>query len=155
MNKTKQFLAYLIQNNPAVPITSLMKLSYLIDLVSMKKTKRKISNFIYKRYKYGPFDNRIYNILKELEQTVVVEDVAYSHSGDEYIVYKYKEGVDFSFDQLAERERKIISEVLSTVRGYGAKALTELTYKTKPMIKIKAQIENDAGLNQILDLKAS
>lgn len=155
MTKTKQLLAYLIKNNPGVPITSLMKLSYLIDLVYIKKTNKQISNFKYKKYKYGPFDNRIYNILKELEKTLIFEDVAYSHNGDEYIVYKVKEGVDFPFDQLTDKEQKTINEVLSTVRGYGAKALTELTYKTKPMIKIKAQIGNDAGLNEILNLNAT
>lgn len=156
MKKTKQLLAYLIQNNPAVSITSLMKLSYLVDLVSVKKTNQKISDFQYRRYKYGPFDNHIYILLKDMiKRKIIHEDSALSEMGEEFIVYRYNAEIDQSFDQITPKEKEIIDEVLGSLRGYGAKALTELTYRTKPMQKIRAKIGNNEGLNKALDLRAN
>jgi len=155
MKKTRQLLAYLIQNHPGFSITSLMKLSYITDLVSIQKTGNPMSGFEYKRYKYGPFDDKIYQYLSELKiGNVIDEDVAYSQTGDEYIIYNFNEKEEFSFDKLTDEEKGIMDEVLESLKGYGAKALVELAYKTKPMKKIGAKIGNDKGLNQRLDLKA-
>jgi len=37
--KTFQVLSYIIKNHPNVSVTSLMKLSYLVDLVAIDKGK--------------------------------------------------------------------------------------------------------------------
>ena len=147
-NKTKQLLAFIIQNHPGVSITSLMKLSYIIDLVSIQKTGNPISNFEYLRYKYGPFDNKIYDYLAELRlNNVVNDDVAYSQTGDEYVIYNFNENNEFKFDKLSEEEKDIALEVIEELKGYGAKALVELAYKTKPMKKLGAQLEKLLTLN--------
>lgn len=154
MKKTKQLLAYLIQTNPAVSITGLMKLSYLVDLVAVKKNHAEISDFKYRRYKYGPFDNRIYNVLKDLlKRGVIWEDSALSEMGEEFIVYKFNEKSDSSFEQITPEEKEIIDGVVGSLKGYGAKALTQLTYRTKPMQKIGAKIGNDKGINVGLNLR--
>jgi uncharacterized phage-associated protein len=132
-----------------------MKLSYIVDLVSINKGKRQISCFKYRRYKYGPFDDKIYQYLTELRMKNVINgDVAYSPMGDEYITYFFNEKEEFSFDKLSKKEKEIIDEVLEIVKGYGAKALVELSYNTKPMKKIGAKVGNNKGLNQKLDLTA-
>lgn len=154
-NKTKQLLVYLIQNHPGVSITSLMKLSYIADLVSINKGENQISDFKYRRYKYGPFDDKIYQYLTELRMmNVINDDVTYTPMGDEYVIYNFNEKKDFAFDKLSEEEKAVIDEVLETVKGYGAKALVELSYNTKPMKKIGAKMGNDKGLNQVLNLSA-
>ena len=43
-DKTLQFLTYVVKNYPNVSITGLMKLSYIIDLVAIKKGKDKVIN---------------------------------------------------------------------------------------------------------------
>lgn len=151
--KTKQTLTYIIQNYPDVSITSLMKLSYIVDLVSIKKNRNQISGFEYKRYKYGPFNDKIYQYLTELKiEGFIIEDVAYTQTGDEYIIYKPNERKELSFDKLKDEERIIIDEVIEALKGYGAKALVEFTYRTNPMKKLGAKIGNNKGLNQKLDL---
>jgi uncharacterized phage-associated protein len=132
-----------------------MKLSYIIDLVSIQKTGNPISNFEYLRYKYGPFDNKIYDYLAELRlNNVVNDDVAYSQTGDEYVIYNFNENNEFKFDKLSEEEKDIALEVIEELKGYGAKALVELAYKTKPMKKLGAKTNNEKGLNEKLDLRA-
>ena len=155
MKKTKQLLAYLIKNHSNPTVTSLMKLSYLIDLVNIQKTDKQISNFKYTRYMYGPFDYKIYNYLKDLiKEGVISEDSDYTSRGDEYIIYIFNEdNEDFKFDRITEKQKDAIDEVLDIVNGLGAKALTELAYKTKPMKRINVQIGDTKNLNVPLDLK--
>jgi len=57
-------------------------------------------------------------------------------------------------NKISDDEKEIIDEVLESLEGYGTKALTELTYRTKPMKKIRATLNNKAGLNKTLDLNA-
>jgi uncharacterized phage-associated protein len=155
LTKTEQLLAYLIQRHPAVTITSLMKLSYIIDLISVQKTNKQISNFEYRRYKYGPFDQRIYTSLKDLlKKEIVVEDGVCISSGEEIIIFNFNENKLPDFNLLTQSEKEIIDEVLETLEGFGTKALTELTYKTKPMKKIGAKLGGERGLNKKLDLRA-
>jgi uncharacterized phage-associated protein len=154
VKKTKQLLAYLIQSNPCISITSLMKLSYLVDLLSTKERNKKISGFEYKRYKYGPFDEKIYANLNYLkDKKIICEDAAISETGDEFIVYKPLTSTPL--EQITEDEKKIIDKVVKSLKGYGSRALTELTYRTAPMKRIGAEIGNEKGINQRLDLKAN
>lgn len=156
MDKTRQLLAYLIQNHPSISITALMKLTYICDLVSIKKHNSKISDFDYVRYKYGPFDQNIYNYISDLRREgVIIEEPAYSPMGDEYITYRINDATSFCIDKLGVNDIQVADEVLESLKGYGAKALVDLAYKTKPMAKIGARQDNDAGLNEKLDLRAS
>lgn len=155
MEKTKQLLAYIIQNHPSISITALMKFAYICDLVSLKKGNSKISNFEYVRYKYGPFDQNIYNYISELRRdSAIIEEPSYTPMGDEYITYKINESVPCCIDKLTSSDIKVADEVLESLKGYGAKALVDLAYKTKPMLIIGAKQDNDAGLNEKLNLGA-
>ena len=88
MEKTKQLLAYLIQNHPSVSITGLMKLAYISDLVSIKKHNKQISDFDYVRYKHGPFDKRIYPLINDLVcEGIISEEPEYTSLGTEYVIY--------------------------------------------------------------------
>ena len=74
---------------------------------------------------------------------------------EEYILYMNNpERATLSYDKITKKEINIIHEVLTTVRGLGAKALTEIAYKTKPMKAIGAEIGNKKGLGLPLDLNA-
>lgn len=156
MDKTIQLLAYLIEKHPETSITGLMKLAYISDLVSIKKTGNQISNFEYTRYKYGPFDKRIYQCVNDLVAAEnVIENASYTPRGDEYVVYSFNDETDFKYSQLSEQEKNVLDEVTEILCGYGAKALVDLAYLTEPMKKIGATQENDVGLNQRLDLRIS
>lgn len=153
-SKTQQLLAYLIKNHHQVSITSLMKLSYIIDLVSVNETGDTISNFEYMRYHYGPFNPQIYHYIDCLrDEGVLRERLEYTDYGAEFVVFEYT-GEDDSFDKLNEAEIGIIDVTLKKLRGYGSAALTDLAYNTKPMRKLGAELGNDKGLNEKLDLEA-
>jgi len=154
--KTKQLLTYISKNYMPATVTSLMKLAYLIDLVAISKDDNKISDFEYRRYKYGPFDSRIYEYLSVLvKDNIFKEEIEYTNSGDEYITYKFNdEKRDIRFEKLSEKDFEAINEVIESVRGYGVKILTQITYKTKPMLALGATLGGEENLNAPIDLKA-
>jgi uncharacterized phage-associated protein len=153
-NKTSELLAYITMKHPKLSITSLMKLSYLIDLVHIKKTNKQISSFNYSRYKYGPFDNSIYEYISSLVgNDIIKEDSELTPYGGEYIVY-YCDDDEITFDNLSIKEQETIDEVINSVIGFGAKALVELAYRTKPMQKIGATVGGNEHLDELLDLRA-
>ena len=137
-------------------ITSLMKLTYLIDLVSVTKGEKQISDFTYRRYRYGPFDQKIYEYLDDLiKNKILIDKTEYTPMGEEYIIYEFNEAKeDIKLEKLSKSELDTINEVLENVKGYGVKTLTEITYKTKPMIKLGATLGGDENINVKLDLKA-
>lgn len=150
--KTKQLLHFIISRHPNASITELMKLAYLIDLVSVKEGNKQISNFEYKRYYYGPFDDKIYQILENsLVNGKIKAETKYSYDGSEYVVYSVM-NEDFECDALTDRDREIARRVLEELKGYGAKTLTEIAYKTAPMKKIGATLGGNEGLNTVLNL---
>jgi len=154
--KTRQLILYLIKYNPRVSLTSIMKLAYLADLISVKKLKNKISNFEYRRHHFGPFDKKIYSYLEDLtEKELIISETDYGLTDEEFNIFSInpKIDVDMEFIQLSEDEKKIIDELLNSVRGYGAKVLTEIAYKTKPMKALKATLGGSENLGVRLNLR--
>ncbi|MFH1187231.1 MAG: Panacea domain-containing protein [bacterium] len=153
--KNKQLLAYIVKNHPKVSVTGIMKLCYLIDLFSIKKRKKQISNFQYVRYYYGPYDKKISEELEELvREKIIIPSGDFTPSGDEYVIYNYNDEKDYSFN-LIEKDKEQIDAVLENLKGYGAKTLTEVAYKTKPMLKLGATLGGKENIGVELDLNAS
>ncbi len=137
-------------------VTVLMKLSYLIDLISFKRRGEKITDYRYIRYFYGPFDRKINDDIQELIDANEVEPKScFTGSGEEFIIYKNAKLTDSITENFAQEEQDIIDEVLESVKGYGAKALTEIAYKTKPMVALKATLGGTENLNETLDFSAN
>ena len=155
-SKNAQLLTYLIKNHERSSVPSLMKLCYLVDLVCVQESQPKVSDFEYKRYHYGPFDTQIYDELQELiDNGAVKPEQEYTAKAEEYVIYTINDAEKMDFSSLTEKDEEMTDVVLEHVKGYGAKTLTEITYKTKPMLKLGATIGGSENLNEPLDLKAS
>lgn len=153
MNKNFQLLAYLAKEHPSASITVLMKLSYLVDLISIKKLGHQISDFEYMRYSYGPFTQKIYGIVEELIlQKILATKNDYAGGSVEYITYTYTNPDNFSFDKISAEEISVIDEIMTELKGYGAKTLTEIAYKTQPMVKLGATLGGSENLFKTLNL---
>jgi len=151
--KTKKLISYIIQKCGSTTITSIMKLSYLIDLISVKKTGKQISGFQYERYLFGPFDKGIYIYIQELiKEKTLKERLAFTPGGDEYIVYEPTGKADRETEGLKKTEIALIDSVLGELGGLGAKSLSQIAYATGPMKKLGATMGNRKGLNKLLDL---
>lgn len=153
-SKTKQLLIYIAKQHPDTSVTSFMKLCYLIDLVSVKKTAKQITDFEYRRYNYGPFDDTIYEYLNTLvKEGVFSARNEYTSRGDDFIVYSLNQSYEEKEgESLAVEDMAMVDEVLEAVKGFGAKTLTEIAYKTKPMVALNATLGGNENMNQVLNL---
>ncbi len=150
INKTNALVAYVAKNHGTATITSLIKLAYLIDYVSMKKRGYQISSFNYCRWHFGPFDQSIYEVRDALLASNLLESKVEYNTFAEYQVYSCDTDVDMSI--FSEEEMAIIDGLLLQTKGYGPKMLTDVAYTTPPMVKIGAKIDNKEGIGTTLDL---
>jgi DNA-binding PadR family transcriptional regulator len=143
--KTSVFITY-IASKQKVSVTSLMKLSYLCDLIAVTRELDQISNFEYIRYNYGPFDSSIYEYLKKLSDNSTLSTTTEYADDKEYAIYETTDEAEVDYTKLSEKEVAIIDEVTEQLKGYGAKALTEVAYKTKPMLALGATLGGNERL---------
>lgn len=152
LSETQKYLLYFSKFHPKPSVTVLMKLCYLLDLMATSENKGKLTDFDYCRYSFGPFDQKIY---RELEKLVKLgfahQDTDYTKLGTEVVFYKVS-------DQFADNVkldspgRDLAEELLEAVKGYGAKELTQIAYKTKPMLALKATLGGTENIGKALNL---
>lgn len=152
--KNSQLLSYLAQGHSEASVTVLIKLCYLADLISLKKNNKKISSFEYIRYYFGPFDSKIYDELELLvNKNILIATPEYTLKGAEAIIYHFNKEKSLDTSNLEEEDKTILKELLDSVRGYGARALTDIAYNTKPMKHFGATLGGSEHMGEILDLK--
>jgi uncharacterized protein YwgA len=153
LSKNQLLLAYLCSKHGNASITVLMKLAYLVDLVNIKENKKQIFDFKYVRFYYGPYDSNINTDLENLLQECVISAITeYTNSGNEFIVYHFNDDKTSHFNELDKSELVLIDKVLEGLKGYGAKTLTDIAYKTAPLVKLGATQGGKEHLGEILDL---
>ena len=76
----------------------------------------------------------------------------YSFGGGECLVYRKNN--DYGSYSFNCEELEVIGGVLQELKGYGAKILTEIAYKTKPMVKIGAILGGKESFGVKLDLSS-
>lgn len=89
-----------------------------------------------------------------MREKIIIPSGDFTPSGDEYVIYNYNDEKDYSFN-LIEKDKEQIDAVLENLKGYGAKTLTEVAYKTKPMLKLGATLGGKENIGVELDLNAS
>jgi hypothetical protein len=149
--KTKQLLCDILKNGPR-DVTSLMKLSYLIDLAAVRKLGAQISEFEYIRYNYGPFAQKIYANLNELQSDGKIESFSQYNSFGENVLYKLSDD-EVACPDIAEPEQSLIDEMLSDLSGLGAKMLTQIAYSTEPMVALGATLGGNEHIGEKLVLR--
>lgn len=152
--KTKQLLCYILQDSPR-DVTSMIKLSYLIDLAAVRRFGQQISEFEYIRYNYGPFDQKVYSNLNDLQKDGKVVSFSHYNTYGESVLFKLNAlPEDIDFNLLSEEEKSLIKEMLDSLAGYGARMLTEIAYSTAPMKALGATLGGNEHLGELLDLRS-
>ena len=155
LSNRQKLIAQLIQRHDRPTVTVLMKLAFLLDLIARKKEQDVYFGYVYRRYTYGPFDEAIYHDLKALiDDGVAIATTEYTSDGKEYIVYNFNEeptDTDFSITEVQEA---MFNEIMESLKGYGAKALTDIAYKTAPMQALGATLGGNEHINEVLNLEA-
>ncbi|MEI9914449.1 MAG: Panacea domain-containing protein [Candidatus Saccharibacteria bacterium] len=151
--KTKQLIDYLVSKHHLSTVTSLVKLCYLCDLVSVGAGNDQITNFNYYRWHFGPYDRKIEDALFQLvERGDITSDTTYTDYGTEYVKYNVSDDSEPTIDKLTKTDLGHVNAVLDSLKGYGPKALTQVAYKTKPMLALGATLGGTENMGKPLDL---
>lgn len=122
--KTFEMYLYIIPKIKLDPVGrwQLIKIPYFIDLEIFRTMKRKLTNYNYFRYYYGPFDYKLYSYEKVLFE---LEDI---------------DSASFSFSILSNEEKEIIDKVINEMPVNDGEALKNLSYETYPMKRLGATV---------------
>jgi uncharacterized phage-associated protein len=153
-DKINEVLLRIVRDHGNPTITVIMKACYLIDLTAVRRLGHQITDLKYIRYNYGPFTQEVYKYLTKLIQDGSVKpEIAY-FGGNEVTTYKSEIPADTAQVALTAEEKNVLDEVLSSINGLGAAILTDITYKTAPMVRLGATLGGNEALGETLDLSA-
>lgn len=156
--KTRNFILYLVKRMAIPTKTGIIKMCYLCDLAAVNNGMKKITDFNYIRYYYGPYDRKIEDYLLDLiKNGDIIATSEYASGGGEYEKFSLSDKsakLDDIDGNLTEKEHQIVEPILDELGSLNAKTLTQIAYKTKPMTSIGATLGGNEHLTDKLDLKA-
>ena len=155
MTNNQKLLTYFVKKHNTPTVTVLMKLCYLTDLISFKENHKRITDYKYIRYTFGPFTRNIYTDLESLvKEDVLASKIEYGKFGQdtESVIYSLSENAPSV--ELEEDTKAIVDELLDKLGGHGAHALTNIAYKTKPMVALGATLGGNEHIGEELNLGA-
>lgn len=126
IDKIGNTIIYLSSKITSASKTKLLKLLYILDEASIKKSGIPMLNLEYKVWKFGPVANDIFVELDSspsmLKDFIVIEPNVNGHN---YIVPKK----DFCEDEFSEFDLELLDRVISTFKDYSPKQLIEYTHR--------------------------
>ena len=140
LDKIGNAVIYLADNLPQLSKTKLLKLLYIMDEISIKKSGIPLLNLKYKVWKFGPVSEELFIDLSSeptlLEKYINIE----SYNG--YINAKVK----FNDDEFSDNDLELMNFVIEKYWNKSAKELVEYTHR------INSPWYNTAKENDVLEL---
>jgi len=143
LEKIGNAVVYLADRIPNLSKTKLLKLLYILDEISIKKSGIPILNLKYKVWKFGPVSEELFIDLSS--EPKLLEKFINRESGGDFIVSKVK----FSEDEFSENDVELMDFV---VEKYGNKTAKELVSYTH---RVNSPWYNVAKENAVLELLES
>ncbi len=135
VSKNAQILRLIMEIDPGISRTKLLKLVYLSDHDARQYLGKPISDLEYMFYKQGPFDVAFYDAKDELLHRGLAEEVPTDTLG--YQGYEYNPtDKEVEFDYLTEAEIEIVRHLATQLKGMTAtQVCDDIVYQTDPMKK--------------------
>jgi uncharacterized phage-associated protein len=143
LGKIGYTVVYLADRISGLSKTKLLKLLYILDEISIKKSGVPILNLKYKVWKFGPVSEELFIDLSS-ESTLLEKYISRDGEGN-YIVSK----VDFDQDEFSESDIELMDYVIDK---YGSKTVTELISYTH---RVNSPWYLTAKENSVLELLES
>jgi len=130
----------------AITATKLAKLLYFADLESVKGGGDPISGLEWRWRKFGPFDNKLIDIERELIEQGRLTSEPYYESGRRLRLVPSRHDYDY-IDILGTHDVEVIRLAVRRFGQYAAVTIRDLSYQTPPMVD--AQVR---GRESVLNL---
>lgn len=132
IEKISQIIAYIISlmGGKAHSKTQIVKLLYLIDVVSFRRNGKPVTGINFKSYYYGPYSSDIEDALDSLSnQGYITGEKKITGEGRPYFVYTLNNLPNFN--QIKQNEKNIIEECVKPLLKLSLSQLLDMAYKTK------------------------
>ena len=106
--------------------TKIVKLLYLLDIESVSKHGKQLTNFEYRKYYYGPYDENIINLLDERQYFSV--GLGITSSGNQY--YNYTVGPKKNDYQMNDNTKELVNSVIKKYGQCSLDKILEVAYST-------------------------
>ena len=134
--KTVEFYNYILfRIKKSLNIMQFMKIPYFVDLWFIENRKEQLTNFLYIRWHYWPFDKKVYDYKK-----------LFSFENELWIK-------DMKFIYLSSSDQKIIENILQNIPILDWEKLKKLSYETWPMKKLWVSYLENKHMWELLILK--
>jgi uncharacterized phage-associated protein len=140
LQKIGNTVVYLAERISQLSKTKLLKLLYILDEISIKKSGIPILNLKYKVWKLGPVSEELFIDLSS--NLTLLDEFIERYNGGDYIKAK----VAFNDDEFSDNDIRLMDFV---IEKYGNKSARELVYYTH---RPNSPWYNTAKRNDVLDL---
>lgn len=140
LEKIGYTVVYIADKIPQLSKTKLLKLLYILDEISIKKSGIPILNLKYKVWKFGPVSEELFIDLSS--ETTLLEKFINRDCEGNYIVSKVK----FNQDEFSENDIELMNFVIDKYGNKSAKELISYTHR------VNSPWYNTAKENSVLDL---
>lgn len=145
LEKIGNTIVYLSQNIPHLSKTKLLKLLYILDEISIKKSGLPFLNLKYKVWKFGPVSEELFIDLSS--ETKLLEDYIEKNSDDG--VNYIRPVVDFNDDEFSDNDIDLMDSIIEKFGDKSAKELIAYTHR------VNSPWYNTAKENDVLELLES
>ncbi|WP_353096647.1 Panacea domain-containing protein [Empedobacter brevis] len=145
LEKIGNTIVYLSQNIPHLSKTKLLKLLYILDEISIKKSGLPFLNLKYKVWKFGPVSEELFIDLSS--ETKLLEDYIEKNSDDG--VNYIRPVVDFNDDEFSDNDIDLMDSIIEKFGNKSAKELIAYTHR------VNSPWYNTAKENDVLELLES
>ena len=142
LEKIGQTVVYLSKNIPQLSKTKLLKLLYILDEISIKRSGIPFLNLKYKVWKFGPVSEELFIDLSSEPQLLGRYIEKNSEDGVHYVV----PAVDFNDDEFSDNEIELMDLVINKFGTQTGKDLVSYTHRTN------SPWYNTAKDNDVLEL---
>ena len=145
LEKIGNTVVYLSQNIPNLSKTKLLKLLYILDEISIKKSGLPFLNLKYKVWKFGPVSEELFIDLSS--ETKLLEDYIEKNNDDG--VNYIRPVVDFNDDEFSDNDIDLMDSIIDKFGNKSAKELIAYTHR------VNSPWYNTAKDNDVLELLES
>ncbi len=145
LEKIGNTVVYLSQNIPNLSKTKLLKLLYILDEISIKKSGLPFLNLKYKVWKFGPVSEELFIDLSS--ETKLLEDYIEKNNDDG--VNYIRPVVDFNDDEFSDNDIDLMDSIIEKFGNKSAKELIAYTHR------VNSPWYNTAKDNDVLELLES
>ena len=125
LEKIGNTVVYLSQNIPNLSKTKLLKLLYILDEISIKKSGLPFLNLKYKVWKFGPVSEELFIDLSS--ETKLLEDYIEKNNDDG--VNYIRPVVDFNDDEFSDNDIDLMDSIIEKFGNKSAKELIAYTHR--------------------------